>query len=155
MIKILDRFEELLGAILLAVMVSISFINVITRYFFHFSMAFTEELTLYAFVWVTMLGVSLAFRIGANMAVSLLYDRFSVSVRRVLYIVSLLSCIAFFLTLMYWGYIEVRDEMQMGVTTEATGLPVYIFTIAMPFLSVLTIWRILVRGVQDLRSGNF
>ena len=48
-------------------------------------MAFTEELTLYMFVWATMLGVSLAFKHGANMDVSLLYDRFPQTVRKDVY----------------------------------------------------------------------
>ena len=153
--KILDNLEEILGAFFLALMVSISFFNVITRYFFHFSMAFTEELTLYMFVWATMLGVSLAFKHGANMDVSLLYDRFPKAVRKYLYIFLMLMSIIFFLTLMYWGYVEVCDEMQMGVITEAMGLPVCYFTVSMPILSVLTVVRISVRLVSVLRNGNY
>ncbi len=153
--KLMNNIEELLAALFLAVMASISFINVLTRYFLRFSLAFTEELTLYMFVWATMLGVSLAFKRGGNMVVTLLYDRFSKPVRRVLYIFSMVLCVAFFLCLMYWGYVEVVDEMQMGVTTEAMRLPVYFFTASMPVLSVLTIWRIVSRLVTDLRSGNF
>lgn len=46
MLRFLDtRFEELLGSLLLAVMVSIAFINVIVRYCTSFSFAWTEELT--------------------------------------------------------------------------------------------------------------
>ncbi len=153
--KILDNFEEFLGAVFLAMMVTISFVNVLTRYFFRFSMAFTEELTLYMFVWATMLGVSIAFKHGGNMVVTLIYDRFPKPVRRILYVFSMLLCVVFFLALMYWGMVEVRDEMQMGVITEAMGLPVFYFTISMPVLSVVTIGRILVRLKTDLTSGNF
>lgn len=153
--KILDHIEELLGAVFLAMMVTISFINVVTRYFFHFSMAFTEELTLYMFVWATMLGVALAFKYGGNMAVTLLYDRFPKPVRKVLYVFLMLISAVFFLVLMYYGYIEICDEMQMGVVTEAMGLPVYYFTASMPILSILTIARIASRLVSDLRSGNY
>ena len=39
------RFEELLGALLLAVMACISFINVIVRYCTNFSFSSSEELT--------------------------------------------------------------------------------------------------------------
>lgn len=153
--KIVENFEELLGAVLLAAMASISFFNVVTRYLFRYSAAFTEELTLYMFVWATMLGTSLAFKHGANMVVSLLVDRFPGSLRRILYLLSTLLCVVFFLTLMYWGYREVQDEIMMGVSTEAMGLPVYIFTASMPILSVVTIWRILSRTASDLRTGNF
>ena len=40
------KLEETVGALGLAVMVTIAFINVLTRYVFKYSMAFTEELTL-------------------------------------------------------------------------------------------------------------
>ena len=89
------------------------------------------------------------------MDVSLLYDRFPKAVRKYLYIFLMLMSIIFFLTLMYWGYVEVCDEMQMGVITEAMGLPVCYFTVSMPILSILTVVRISVRLVSDLRNGNY
>jgi C4-dicarboxylate transporter DctQ subunit len=58
---LLKRFEEALGAFLLIVMVTIAFLNVLTRYVFRYSMAFTEELTLYLFVWTKQRGSGLHF----------------------------------------------------------------------------------------------
>ena len=43
----------------------------------------------------------------------------------------------------------------MGVITEAMGLPVCYFTVSMPILSILTVVRISVRLVSDLRNGNY
>ena len=74
---LVNRIEEIIGTISLAIMTTIAFINVLTRYFFRYSMAFTEELTLYLFVWAVMMGTSIAFREGSNMAVTFLYDKFS------------------------------------------------------------------------------
>ena len=39
------HFEELLGSVLLAIMATIAFINVIVRYCTSFSFAWTEEMT--------------------------------------------------------------------------------------------------------------
>ena len=39
------HFEDLLGALMLAVMVTVAFINVIVRYFTSFSFAWSEEIT--------------------------------------------------------------------------------------------------------------
>ena len=50
------RFEDLLGSFILAVMAVIAFINVIVRYCTSFSFAWTEEITINFFVWITMLG---------------------------------------------------------------------------------------------------
>ena len=60
------KLEETVGALGLAVMVTIAFINVLTRYVFKYSVAFTEELTLYIFVWITLMGTAIAFREGSS-----------------------------------------------------------------------------------------
>ena len=46
------RFEELLGAFLLAVMACIAFINIIVRYCTTLSFSASEELTVNFFVWI-------------------------------------------------------------------------------------------------------
>ena len=49
------RLEEVLGAAMLAVMVTVTFVNVIVRYCTTFSFAWTEEITINFFVWVVLL----------------------------------------------------------------------------------------------------
>lgn len=152
--KILDYFEEILGVLSVAVMVTITFVNVITRYFLSFSLAFTEELALYLFVWATLLGTSLAFKHGTNMAVTLLFSRFKPKTRRALYVFSSVLSVAFFVTIGYWGTVEVIDEFQLNVMTEAMGLPVYLFTLSLPIVSASAVLRIFFRTADDLRTGN-
>lgn len=147
----LSRFEEIIGASCLAVMVTIAFVNVITRYVLKYSMAFTEELTLYLFVWVVMLGTSLAFREGTNMAVTFFYNRFGLGTRRALDLFMALVSVTFFAVLAYFGVLEVMDEFEMGAMTEAIELPVWLFTGAMPIASLLTIVRVVVRTRDDVR----
>ncbi|MDR1741995.1 MAG: TRAP transporter small permease [Synergistaceae bacterium] len=149
------HFEEVLGALFLAIMVTVAFVNVITRYVLKVSMAFTEELTLYLFVWITLLGVSLAFREGANMAVSALYNRFGSGIRRGLDIFAALCSVLFFAVFTYFGVLEVREEIAMGVMTEAMEFPVWFFTVSMPLAGIFTIVRILVRTRDDLRASRW
>lgn len=150
----LYRFEEVLGALLLGVMVTISFLNVITRYVLKYSMAFTEELTLYLFVWVTLLGISLAFADGANVAVSILYNRFGKRARRILGIFAAACSVLFFAAFAYLGILEVMDEMSMRAMTEAMELPVWWFTASMPVAGVLIIFRVISRARDDLRAES-
>ena len=97
MLRFLDtRFEELLGSLLLAVMVSIAFINVIVRYCTSFSFAWTEELTVNFFVWVVLLGTARSFREGSHLGMNLLYDALPRNARRICYWLGMLLCIAFF-----------------------------------------------------------
>jgi TRAP-type C4-dicarboxylate transport system permease small subunit len=151
----LYHFEEILGAVFLAVMVTISFVNVITRYVLKFSMAFTEELTLYLFVWITLLGVSLAFRESSNMAVSVLYNRFGKGARRFLYLFAALCSIAFFALFTYFGVLEVSEEVSMSVMTEALEIPVWLFTVSMPLAGMFTLFRIVLRARDDFHAGRY
>lgn len=152
---LLKHLEEALGAILLAVMVSIAFLNVVTRYVLRYSMAFTEELTLYLFVWMVMVGTSLAFREGSNMCVSLLYDRLPKTFRKYVFLVINVMSLIFFCVLAYWGYREVLDEILLNAKTEALELPVYVFTGAVPLISLLIIARLVFKSVSVLRSGDY
>lgn len=151
--RFLDRIEEIIGGVSLGVMVTIAFLNVLTRYLFKYSMAFTEELTLYLFVWATLMGASIAFREGSNIAVSFLYDRFGRKGRRVLDVLSTLLSVVFFATLAYYGVLEVMDEIAMNAMTEAIELPMWWFTIAMPICSVLIILRVVARLRLVFQTG--
>lgn len=148
-----ERFEELLGSILLFVMVSIAFINVITRYCIKMSLSWTEELTVNLFVWVVMLGTSFAFRNNTHLGVTMLHDALPKWARRLCYILFLAISIGFFGTLFYLGVTEVRDEIDLEVTTESLAIPVWWYTIATPAFSLLIIIRILQRAWHDWKNG--
>ena len=150
-----NRFEEILGAFLLAVMALIAFINVIIRYCTNLSFAASEELTVNFFVWIVLLGTSRAFREGGNFSMNLLYDALPRYVRKVLYVFSVICCLVFFAALAYEGYIEVVDEMELNVVSESLAIPVWLYTICTPAFSVLIIVRILQKVWDDLRISNY
>lgn len=149
------RFEELLGALLLAVMACISFINVIVRYCTNFSFSSSEELTVNFFVWLVLLGTSRAFREGDNFSMNLLYDAMPRPVRKFLYVFSIVCCIVFFAALCWQGSIEVMDEIELSVVSESLAIPVWLYTIATPLFSVLIIVRILQKVREDFRTRNY
>ncbi|RLF78595.1 TRAP transporter small permease, partial [Thermococci archaeon] len=49
--------EGYVAAVLLLIMILVAFVNVVTRYLFHASIAFTEEIEVAFFVWITFLGI--------------------------------------------------------------------------------------------------
>ena len=149
------RFEELLGALLLAVTACISFINVIVRYCTNFSFSSSEELTVNFFVWIVLLGTSRAFREGGNFSMNLLYDAMPRSVRKLLYLFSVVCCIVFFVALCWQGCIEVMDEIELNVVSESLAIPVWLYTIATPLFSALIIVRILQKVWEDFRTRSY
>ena len=70
------RIDHWIAAILLFTMAAIAFINVLSRYLFHFSFASTEEITINLFVWMTVVGSGIAFERGAQLGMVTLYNIF-------------------------------------------------------------------------------
>lgn len=149
------HFEEILGSILLACMATIAFINVIVRYCTSFSFAWTEEMTINFFVWVTMLGTARAFRDGSQLAMSIFYQALPSAGRKFCYLFSCALIILFFGALFYTGCIEVMDEYELEAISESLGIPVWWYTIATPLFSLLIIFRMLQHARDDFRSGKY
>ena len=61
-----ERLEEGLLALLLAVMVAITFMQVIARYIFNYSFVWALEVTTVLFAWLIFLGMSYGVRVGSH-----------------------------------------------------------------------------------------
>ena len=156
MLAFLDaHFEEILGAILLAAMVTIAFLNVIVRYCTSFSFAWSEEMTVNFFVWVTMLGTACGFREGKHLAMNIFYDALPRKASRAAFIFSCILSLVFFGALFWTGCLEVIDEYELESISESLGIPVWWYTIATPAFSLLIIFRMLQRCNTVLRAGNY
>ena len=153
--KIFDHFEEALGAVVMAVMVTLTFVNVVTRYVIVYPLAFTEEITISMFVWLTLLGVSIAFRSNAHLAVTFFYDLGSPALRKIFYFIATGMSILFFILLTWLGSSQVLDEMALGVTTDSLAIPAWIYSAGIPVFSVLVIIRIIQSTMATVRDGSY
>lgn len=151
----MNHIEEALGALVMAVMVTLAFLNVVTRYVIVYPLAFTEEITISMFVWVTLLGVSVAFRNNAHLAVTFFYDLGSPKLRKLFYTISTVMSIIFFALLTWLGSLQVLDEMELGVTTDSLAIPAWIYSIGVPLFSILVIIRIIQAATETYREGKF
>lgn len=156
MLRYLDaHFEQILGSILLAIMATIAFINVIVRYCTSFSFAWTEEITVNFFVWITLLGTAWAFRTGQHLAMNIFYQALPRGGKTVCNVCGLLICLIFFGALVYTGTLEVLDEYELESISESLGIPVWWYTIATPLFSLLVIFRIFQHAWQTWQTGKF
>ncbi len=76
------RFERYLVTVnraiiflMMAVMSTLVFVNVVTRYIFNFSIIWAEEVSQYLMIWIAYLGAGLALREGRHVALEMLHDR--------------------------------------------------------------------------------
>jgi TRAP-type C4-dicarboxylate transport system permease small subunit len=141
--KMFENMEEVAGVILLACMSILAFINVITRYFIHYSFAFTEEVEVACLVWLTMLGAAAGFRRGIHLGFDLLGFRFPRLGKNILYpLASILTMITVCI-LIWFSLLQIKDELELKIASEAIGIPQWWYTLAIPVGGVFTIFRIL------------
>jgi TRAP-type C4-dicarboxylate transport system permease small subunit len=137
------RIEEGLLVLLMAVMTVVAFVNVITRYFIRFSLAFTEEVVVSLFVWLTLLGTAIAFREGSHLGFSFIVDRCPKGVQRVSVWLATILGIVLFGFLVYFGVEQIQSERQLGTTSVSLAIPQWWYTAGIPVFGLLIIARII------------
>ncbi len=97
------RINRLLVGLMMGAMFVFVFTNVVTRYGFGFSIAWSEEISSFLMIWVTFLGAGLALREGRHVAIDFLQDHMPEGARRILRIALGLVILAFFCLLVFYG----------------------------------------------------
>lgn len=147
------KLDEIIGAFLLAVMSLITFVNVINRYFFSKSLAFSEEITVSLFVWITLLGIAIAFRRGNNLQMTNLYDKFSPRLKRISTLVSGIIGLVVFSFLIFNSCKEIYKNMTFYHTTsEALGIPTWIYSLGTPVFSLFIVKEIIASTLKGFKK---
>lgn len=151
--RIADRLEEALAAAILGAMAVLAMANVVTRYLVRYSIAFTEELEIAGLVWVTMLGAAIGFREGAHLGFDFVRARCHPAVQRALVVLAAALTVGACLVLIWGGWRQIAAERALETTSEALGLPQWIYTAGIPVGAALVAVRVLEALWRDLRVG--
>nr|WP_281432452.1 TRAP transporter small permease subunit [Desulfatitalea alkaliphila] len=129
-------------------MATIAFVNVLSRYFIHFSIGATEEITINLFVWMTVVGTGIAFERGAQLGMVTFYNLFPPRMRKGLVVFSALLGAALFVLVCIYMIQAIYDEMTLfRATSPSLGIPVWIYYAGVPLLSVF-VFRGIYRGAR-------
>jgi len=152
------RIDYWIAAILLFVMAAIAFINVLSRYIFHFSFASTEEITINLFVWMTVVGTGIAFERGGQLGMITLYNVFPAGMKRFAIVFSAALSAALFVLVDVYMIQAIYDELTLfGATSAALAIPVWIYYVGVPVFSVFVfigIYRDASIRLGELKSGG-
>jgi TRAP-type C4-dicarboxylate transport system permease small subunit len=121
--RLAEHLEEGACVLIFVVMTGVALVNIVTRYVIRYSLAFTEELVVSLFVWLTLLGTSIAFRQGSHLAFEYLIGRAPAGVRRLAAGLSTALSTGLFLALAWYGVGQIRSERMLGTTSEALTIP--------------------------------
>jgi len=142
------RVDHWIAALLLLTMAVIAFVNVLSRYFVHFSIGATEEITINLFVWMTVVGTGIAFERGAQLGMVTFYNLFPLKMRKLLVVFSALLGAGLFVLVCAYMIQAIYDELTLfRATSAALGIPVWIYYAGVPLLSVF-VFRGIYRGTR-------
>jgi TRAP-type C4-dicarboxylate transport system permease small subunit len=148
---VLGHFEEVMCAALFGLMSVIALTNIAARYLLKYSFAFTEELVVSLFVWVTLFGAGIAFRDGSHLGFGLLVGRLPALWRRAQCWLAAGLGVILFGAVLYFGFRQVQYEIGFDVRSMGIGVPVWWYTVGMPVWSVLVIVRIVQGAARAAR----
>ena len=162
--KFLNSFEDGVCAIILFVMLILTFVNVIARKFLVMidpslgSMHFIEELTCVGLMILSILGAATATKRGAHLGLSVVTDLLPKTAQSVLALICDLLSAAFCAAIIYLGYQYVQNQFTNNVLSMGMSWPVWLYGIWLPIgAAVLFIRQVqlaVINFTKSLHSGK-
>lgn len=133
--------EELIAVACMAVLVLLTLINVVVRYFTDESFAATEEISIALMVVMTVAGACAAAARDRHVRIEYFYETGSPARRKAFAMVSASVTCVFFVVLGALSARVVWDEYSYEETTMALGLPRWWLTVWVPILCIVLALR--------------
>lgn len=141
-------------ALSMALLCIITMANVVVRYFTNISFAFTEEISVWLMVFMTLIGAASAFFTERHISVTILVDRLPPRVRQVIALAALAATVLMFALLAWHGSRMAYDDFRYEVTSPALGAPQWLYSMWLPLLSLAIVARLIQLIARRLRAGQ-
>lgn len=141
-----SKIEYNLAVISTLSMIIIMFVNVVTRYLFHFSFSWGDEIVRYLNLLAAFTAISACFNSNSHISIDVFVEkvlpRKSIKYFRLIaYILTLLFCLMIF----YFGSILVGNQFKMGQKSTALGIPMYILYAIIPISMLFSSIQVLIK----------
>ncbi|WP_117232888.1 TRAP transporter small permease [Vibrio maerlii] len=138
-----ENLEAALGAVLLAAIVILITIQVVMRYVFQNALSWSEELTLWTFIWFIWIGIAYAFKERKHVKVTFFQDLLPDNAKRILEVVIDIAIVIFLLTMTYQSYKLITLPYVLSQKSVVLNLPIAIMYASAPVGSLLSVFRII------------
>lgn len=151
--KFLNTFEDSFCAIILLIMLILTFINVIARYIILASMPFVEELTCVGLMILSILGAATAAKRQAHLGLSVITDLLPQTAQRVIALICDLLSAAFCAAIVYFGYLMVQNQLNNNILSMGMSWPVWLYGIWLPIGGAVLFIREVQLAVKNFIAG--
>ena len=134
-VKVPLALEDWLAVLTMGALVAITFANVVVRYFTDQSIAWTEEISVFLMIVVTLVGGSAAVARDRHIRIEYFLDAGSQARRRRLAAFGAVATAVFFAVLCALSVRLVWDDVRYEETTPGIGVPKWWYSVWLPVLS--------------------
>lgn len=153
LVETLKQPLELSLCVILIAIVGITFIQVLFRYIFHLSLAWSEEVARYLFLWLAALASAYAFKVKSHFALRFLVDRFGKKLQSLMGTL-VAFIVSTFLVIFIWKSVEFTVSMAKQVA-PSTQMPMAVPYSSVVVGSVLMLYYVLRNWWIDIhKKGN-
>ncbi len=147
---ILKQPLELSLCVILVGIVGVTFTQVLFRYIFHLSLAWSEELARYLFLWLAALASAYAFKTRSHFALRFLVDRLGKNIQNLISSL-VVFIVSGFLVIFIWKSLEFTISMSKRVAPSTQ------MSMAVPYSSAvvggaLMLYYVLRNWWSDIRA---
>lgn len=150
--KLLQQAEEMLIAVLLGAMVTVTFAQVVLRYAFRSGLIWGLEFTLYAWAWLVLLGMSYGVRAGTHIGVDVYVKRLPAGTRRKIGVLVAILCMLYAAIMLVGGASFVVRLYKLNIYAEDLPLKRWLLTLVLPVGFAMLLARLFAAGVRVWRG---
>lgn len=150
--RVIDAVVEAGAAALMACIAVLVICGVFYRYVLVDPIVWTEEVARLCLVWVTFLGMYLAYRRGEHIVLTVLVDKLPAVVGRIVRLLVIALTAAFMIGLVYAGQHYVMAFL--AARSPVAGIPLGAIYAAIPVSGVLIVLAAAVRVAGELRAAR-
>lgn len=148
-----QHFEEIILIPAFAVSTALIFIQIVLRSF-NTSLAWSEELVRYMYVWETWIGVSYAVKRGSHLRITMLKDKLTGRKRMILECFVLVVWIAFAIFIIFQSTRSIDTIMSFQQKSSALRIPMQYCYSSIPVgISLMSI-RLIEEAIRQIKQIN-
>jgi TRAP-type C4-dicarboxylate transport system permease small subunit len=150
--RVTPHIDEAVAAIAMAAICVITFANVVVRYLTNASFAFTEEISVFLLVVLTLVGAAAAFARNGNIRVDFFVLKLPRAAQRALELLGLALSAVLFAMVAWFGWRFFLDDLKYGTTSPGLGVPQWLYSVWLTVLCVVIVLRVLGRLYRSGRA---
>ena len=140
---VLTWTEETVAILCMAGIAVLTVGAVISRYFLHYSIAWSEELERYLFIWGAMFGAAVGFKHGAHSGLPLLMEKLPLKARQLSSIAISLVVAGFLVVIVWLGIGLIGLGIESWQVSPATKIPYWVVNFGLVAGLALCAYRVL------------